>query len=241
MLSFIPFYFILWLFLARGNRVAQVRSRSRTNPNQNISNSVDQELDNDSNFCSSPYSAGSCSPYSSNSCQTSEYLHQHQQSNLETMSSTSSQSLLSSISEPANRRSCTDMSTQTDFSHLPTPLRKKAEKAAAATAFNTSQSKIPRPVMQRAKTLDSIPVSSKLKRRNSTNTGSCASRNQLSVDSTPTMPRALREKSSSNRPGMRREKSDVTGQRSKYRTTASPGPVRRNGMLTFKNFFKRYS
>lgn len=173
------------------------------------------------------------------------------------MSSTSNQSLLSSVSEPENnhRRSCTDMSTQTDFStndesslvshhNIPSALRRRksatnTSQQLGAGGEGINQSRIPRPVMQRSKTLDSIPTSSKLKRRNSSNSGSCASRqqqlnnynNNINTDSNKAgMPRALRDKAG-QRPSVRREKSDLTGQRSKHRTANSPGPVRRNGKI----------
>ena len=217
-------YLFFLHFIARGTRTPQSnRNRSKTSSN-GISRSIEQSMDtHDSHFCpaSSPYSTGTLSPFSTSECQTYTDYHEPPSSSLHNMSSGSNHSLMSNISEPNNGRSCSDISTQTNFSHLPKPLRKKAESAQAAT------SRIPRPVMQRSKTLDSIPTSSKLKRRNSTNSsGSSASKN----NTTATMPRMLREKSGmSNRPNIRREKSDVTGQRSKYRTANSPGPVRRKG------------
>ena len=142
---------------------------------------------------------------------------------------TSTHSILSPDSGimPRNK-SCSDISTQTDelplskgtnanrnAANIPTPLRKKL---ASVFGGSSPSSKIPRPVFQRSKTME-LPSSSKLKRRNSTNSNASAAER-----SAQRAPRILREKS---QPNFRREKSDLSGQTSKYKMVSSPGPRRR--------------
>lgn len=190
--------------LDRKSRTAHVRSRSTTSPNSAGSS------DQNSNY-------NRMSPYSNTGRLESPYY------SCNVDRSVSSQSTHSLPSIDGLRKSCSDISTQTDgppvlcsptsVASLPAPLRKKL-----ATVIG-SPSKIPRPVLQRSRTME-LP-SSKLKRRNSTNTHDRTNSTSLQA------PRMMREKS---QPTIRREKSDVTGQNSKYKMMSSPSPKKRDSM-----------
>lgn len=215
------FFFHILLFLSpdRSGQQHQVaRSRSATNgtntPTSNH-NHNDRML----------------SPFSTASNPTPDFVNYYD--NTSTHSSLRSPD--SDIGIPRNK-SCSDISTQTDdlplskhtggdrnsatSSNIPTPLRKKL--ANAFTGGSPASSKIPRPLLQRSKTME-LPSSSKLKRRNSTNSGTSSDRS-----TTPRAPRIHREKS---QPNFRREKSDLSGQPSKYKMVSSPGPRRRGELF----------
>eukprot|EP00111_Clytia_hemisphaerica_P008901 TCONS_00025992-protein len=189
--------------MERRNRAGQVRARSATGTNTPISKSIDQGLNHDRISAYSPASNPTPDGFFSS----------------DTLSVSSSTNSLQSLD--SHRKSCSEIATQTDDlflspdgsipSNIPGPLRKKL-----ATVLG-SPSKIPRPVMQRSKTME-LP-SAKLKRRNSTNSHDRERLNQRA-------PRMQREKS---QPNFRREKSDV-GQSSKYKMVQSPGPRRRESM-----------
>jgi hypothetical protein len=153
------------------------------------------------------------SPYSTVSNPTPDLRH-YDSSNFDSISISPTHSL------DQHHKSCTDMSTQTDLPssstssmNIPAPLRKKL-----ATVMG-SPSKIPRPTMQRSRTME-LPCSSKLKRRNSTN----STDRSAGTTGGNNAPRILREKS---QPNMRRQKSDLTGQRSKYKMGGTASPRRR--------------
>lgn len=166
------------------------------------------------------------SPFSTTSNPTPDLVNYYDN----TSTHSSLQSPDSDIGMPRNK-SCSDISTQTDdlplpqhtisrsnatASNIPTPLRKKLANAFSGSS-SPQTSKIPRPLFQRSKTME-LPSSSKLKRRNSTNSGTSSERS-----TTPRAPRMVREKS---QPNFRREKSDLSVQ-SKYKMVSSPGPRRR--------------
>ena len=195
---------VCFLTLLSTDRAGQVRARSATGTNTPISNSIDHGLNHERMSAYSPASNPTPDGFFSS----------------DTLSVSSSTNSLQSLD--SHRKSCSEIATQTDDlllspdgtipSNIPGPLRKKL-----ATVLG-SPSKIPRPVMQRSKTME-LP-SSKLKRRNSTNSHDRERSSQRA-------PRMQREKS---QPNIRREKSDL-GQQSKYKMVQSPGPKRRGELI----------
>ena len=184
--------------LIPGRTSSHLRTRSAASTSNGTSQTTEESFNNNN---------ARMSPYSIASNPTPDLRH-YGSSNFDDIS------LSPTHSVEQHHKSCSDMSTQTDdlpssSMNIPGPLRKKL-----ATVIG-SPSKIPRPTIQRSRTME-LPSSSKLKRRNSTN-----SNDRSSGSNDNNAPRILREKS---QPNMRRQKSDLTGQRSKYKlgSTASP-------------------
>lgn len=174
----------------RGKGQTQQRSRSKSTP-KHLSGSLDQGLNTNCNSVSR---------------KKSESRNQVRRRGASPSLSSSNQSLNSLRSEPATRSvqpPSMNMSTQTEIadtqrkSGIPKSLLSRKDSMG-------NKSRIPRPVIQRSKSMDGASIS-RIRKRNLENTGS---------------PRLVREKSDiSGKMVIRREKSDLTGRQSKYKQT----------------------
>ena len=207
-------------FLGDPSRIAPPRIRSKTAPNK-LSNSLDQGLNIDQDFKGLAYNR--------KLPDSKQVRRRGQTTNMDKFVSLSNHSLISVISEPT-RRSCSDMSTQTDF-NVTEQLRTAGMPRALETRLDSAGnlSRIPRPLIYRSNTLDGTS-SSKLRK---TNSGSNDN------------PGITREKSDlSARPVSRREKSDLTGRHSKSKQSgngyAGSPSTRRASKQIFFIFFKSF-
>ena len=122
------------------------------------------------------------------------------------------------------------MSTQTDFDDVTTSVKSsKIPRALLRNSENTTGSRIPRPVMTRAKTLDSMP-SRKKKDQGKASVTSTPTRTATTTTGTVERPGMRREKSDIP-PSMRREKSNLSARKKKATPRSNPPTPRRVGEL----------